>query len=339
MQTNKLVSYSIIFIGLALAAVVLQTFVQVLRPLAIAILLMFLAMPLARWSKGRGIPVWMTFVGLIVLVVGLMSLVGSFISLDNIDLAEAIPRYQEKISQSSSGMLEVGSKLGFSSENITPEKLGGLAAKGARAGLGAVRTIFSEMLLALILLMFLVQSRSGLFSLVENKYGKAELDRLQETLRKIEGDILAYFGTKTVMSLGTAILTGVVLLLFGANYIYISLLIIFLLNFIPVIGSIVAVLIVVLLYVLTFGFSPQVAGLFLSLMVVQIIFGSILEPKIAGKRLNMSPIIILVSLYLWGWIWGIVGMLLSVPLTILIMVTVKHMNAKNVDVSTIVNES
>ena len=339
MQTNKLVSYSIIFIGLALAAVVLQTFVQVLRPLAIAILLMFLAMPLARWSKGRGIPVWMTFVGLIVLVVGLMSLVGSFISLDNIDLAEAIPRYQEKISQSSSGMLEVGSKLGFSSENITPEKLGGLAAKGARAGLGAVRTIFSEMLLALILLMFLVQSRSGLFSLVENKYGKAELDRLQETLRKIEGDILAYFGTKTVMSLGTAILTGVVLLLFGANYIYISLLIIFLLNFIPVIGSIVAVLIVVLLYILTFGFSPQVAGLFLSLMVVQIIFGSILEPKIAGKRLNMSPIIILISLYLWGWIWGIVGMLLSVPLTILIMVTVKHMNAKNVDVSTIVNES
>ena len=339
MQTNKLVSYSIIFIGLALAAVVLQTFVQVLRPLAIAILLMFLAMPLARWSKGRGIPVWMTFVGLIVLVVGLMSLVGSFISLDNIDLAEAIPRYQEKISQSSSGMLEVGSKLGFSSENITPEKLGGLAAKGARAGLGAVRTIFSEMLLALILLMFLVQSRSGLFSLVENKYGKAELDRLQETLRKIEGDILAYFGTKTVMSLGTAILTGVVLLLFGANYIYISLLIIFLLNFIPVIGSIVAVLIVVLLYILTFGFSPQVAGLFLSLMVVQIIFGSILEPKIAGKRLNMSPIIILISLYLWGWIWGIVGMLLSVPLTILIMVTVKHMNAKNVDEATIVNES
>ena len=68
MQTNKLVSYSIIFIGLALAAVVLQTFVQVLRPLAIAVLLMFLAMPLAKWSKAKGIPVWSTFVGLIVVV-------------------------------------------------------------------------------------------------------------------------------------------------------------------------------------------------------------------------------------------------------------------------------
>ena len=139
MQTNKLVSYSIIFIGLALSAVVLQTFVQVLRPLAIAILLMFLAMPLARWSKGRGIPVWMTFVGLIVLVVGLMSLVGSFISLDNIDLAEAIPRYQEKISQGSGPVLQIMSKFGLGLESISADDLGKLAARGARAGLGAIR--------------------------------------------------------------------------------------------------------------------------------------------------------------------------------------------------------
>ena len=64
-----------------------------------------------------------------------------------------------------------------------------------------------------------------------------------------------------------------------------------------------------------------------ALMAVQVIFGSILEPKIAGERLNMSPIVILISLYVWGWIWGIIGMLLSVPLTILLMVIAKHMSA------------
>jgi predicted PurR-regulated permease PerM len=339
MQINKLVSYSIIFIGLVLTAIVLQTFVQVLRPLAIAILLLFVAMPLAKFSKDKNIPVWITFVGLIVVVVGLMSLVGSFVSLDNVNLSEAIPKYQEKISQSSSGILEAGSKLGFSSDNITPDKLGGLAAKGAMAGLGAVRTIFSEMLLALILLMFLIQSRSGLFSLVENKYGKAELNRLQETLKKIEGDIIAYFSTKTTMSLGTAILTGVVLLLFGAKFIYISVLIIFLLNFIPIIGSIIAVLIVLLLYLLTFGMSANAIWLFAALMAVQVLFGSILEPKIAGKRLNMSPIIILISLYVWGWIWGIIGMLLSVPLTILIMLIVKHLGTMGVGKEQIVRNT
>jgi predicted PurR-regulated permease PerM len=147
-------------------------------------------------------------------------------------------------------------------------------------------------------------------------------------LRKIEGDIIAYFGTKAAMSLGTALLTGVILLLFGAKFIYISVLIIFLLNFIPIIGSIIAVIVVLLLYLLTFGVSANAIWLFLALMAVQVLFGSILEPKIAGKRLNMSPIVILVSLYLWGWIWGIVGMLLSVPLTILIMVAVKHFGAR-----------
>ena len=127
------------------------------------------------------------------------------------------------------------------------------------------------------------------------------------------------------MSLGTAVGTGIVLFLFKAKFVYISLLVVFLLNFIPIIGSMIAVIIIVLLYVLTFGFAMKVLWLFLLLMAVQILFGSILEPKIAGDRLNMSPILIILSLYLWGWIWGIIGMLLSVPLTILIMIAIKHM--------------
>ncbi len=90
-------------------------------------------------------------------------------------------------------------------------------------------------------------------------------------------------------------------------------------------------LIVLLLYLLTFGASSNAIWLFVALMAVQVLFGSILEPKIAGKRLNMSPIIILISLYVWGWIWGIIGMLLSVPLTILIMVISKHLGAMGGD--------
>ena len=62
-------------------------------------------------------------------------------------------------------------------------------------------------------------------------------------------------------------------------------------------------------------------------MAVQILFGNILEPKLAGKRLNMSPILILISLYVWGWIWGVVGMFLSVPLTIMILIVVRHMGS------------
>jgi len=66
-------------------------------------------------------------------------------------------------------------------------------------------------------------------------------------------------------------------------------------------------------------------------MAIQVLSGSILESKITGDRLEMSPILIIVSLYVCGWIWGIIGMLLSVPLTILIMIIIKHVREMKVE--------
>jgi AI-2 transport protein TqsA len=324
MHESRLANHSIIFIALVLLAIVLKNFQSVLRPLAIATLLVFMVAPLARYSKKKRMPVWLTFSGLLVIFVLLLSLISSYVTEENLDLASAIPRYQERIRQNTGGVLAFGSKLGFGLEGMTPETLGKLAAKGAKKGLQAARTIFSEALLSMILMMFIIQAYSGLFAWVEKKYGGAEVKKLHGTFEKIEGDILAYFGTKTTMSLGTAIGTGAVLFLFKAKFIYISLLIVFVLNFIPVIGSLIAVGIILVLYLLTLGASASAAWLFMALMAVQVFFGSILEPKIAGSRLKMSPILIILSLYVWGWIWGIIGMLLSVPLTIFIMIVVKH---------------
>ena len=325
MHENKLVNYSIIFIAVVLLAIVFQTFQGVLRPFAIALLLFFLVTPLARFSRKKKIPVWLTFGGLFVIAVLLLSLINSYVSVENLDLTNAIPHYQKKISQSSGGLISLASNLGFDLKEMTPQKLGALAAKGAAEALKAARTFISETLLALILLMFIIQSVAGLLRLVEKKYGKDEAERLRATLQKIEGDILTYFGTKAAMSLGTALGTGIVLWLFNAKYIFLSLLAVFILNFIPLIGSLVAVVMVMAVYLLTFGLSVKAAWLFLGLMAVQVLFGSVLEPKIAGDRLNMSPLVIIFSLYVWGWIWGIVGMLISVPLTILILILIKHL--------------
>ncbi len=331
MRENRLVVYSVVFIALVLLAIVLKTFQSVMRPLAIATLLVFIFTPLAEYSRRKSIPVWLTFTGLFIVVFLLLSQVGSLISTENLDLEKAIPQFQERIHQDSGGILALGSRFGLDLEGITPEKLSDLAGQAVKAGLAALRTVFSEALLALILMMFLIQSRPALFGAVERKYGGDEVARLKATFQKIEGDIIAYFGTKAAMSLGTAVLTGIVLWLFNAKFISVSLLIVFLLNFIPTIGSMIAVAIVLLLYLLTFGASASVAWLFILLMAVQILFGSILEPRIAGKRLNMSPILIILSLYVWGWIWGIIGMLLSVPFTIFILIILKHVGTRGKD--------
>ena len=328
MQESKLANYSLIFIALVLLAVVMKTMEQVLRPLAIATLLFFLFAPLAQFSRDRKIPPWLTFLGLIIILVLLLVLGGSYIKMDNIDLQAAIPQFEQRVSQDSDQILALSDKLGLNLESITPETLARYTAQGAKMVLATARSFFSETLLALILLMFLVQSRPVLIRAVKQRYGDQEVIKLEDTFKKISGDIAAYFGTKTAMSLGTAVLSGIVLFLFHAKFIYISMLIIFILNFIPIIGSLIAVLLILLLYGLTFGLSGTLGWLALALMAVQVLFGSILEPKIAGKRLNMSPILILVSLYVWGWIWGIIGMLLSVPLTILIMIIMRYVGPK-----------
>jgi predicted PurR-regulated permease PerM len=327
MKATKLANYAVIFIALVLLAIVLKTFQSVLRPLAIATLLVFIFTPLAHFSKQKKIPVWITFAGLFIVVFLVIYLGGSFIITDNMNFQNALPQYQERISQGSGGVLALASKLGFDLKDITPEDLSEFAAKGAATVLSAVRSIFSETLLAMILMMFLIQSRSGLFSLIERKFGREEVGHLQATFQKIEGDIATYFGTKAAMSLGTAIGTGIVLLLFQADFIYISLLMVFMLNFIPIVGSLFAVVIILLMYMLTSGISVNAVWLLLALMAVQVFFGNILEPKVTGKRLKMSPILIIISLYVWGWIWGVVGMLLSVPLTILVMIITRHMGA------------
>ena len=331
MNTQKLAYYSIIFLGLALLAFVLQLFQNVMRPFAIAILLVFITAPLAEFSKKKGVPPWITFLGFTLSFAGLLALVGSFISVDNFNLSETIPEYQQKITEGSGPILQSLSNLGFGLENIDSSKIGKFAAQAAASGLSAVRTIFSETLLALILLMFIVQSKKGLFDFVERRNGAEEVKRLENTLKKISGDVIAYFSTKSLMSLGTALLSLAVLYLFDANFIFVSAVLIFILNFIPIVGSFIAVVMVLILYIVGFGLSGDVIWLFIALLAVQVLFGNILEPKLAGKRLNMSPIVILISLYVWGWIWGVVGMFLSVPLTIMLMITIRHLRERTIE--------
>jgi len=328
---DRVVKYSVLFIALVLAALVLQTLQNVLRPLAISALLLFVTTPLARASREKGIPPWITFGGMLVLLVLLLSYAGSFLHVDDIQFQDAIPKLKERISTYGDGALGTAAQLGLKS--VTPERLSQMAADIARQGFVAIRTLISESMLALIFLMFLVQSRDSALRSMKRKGGQAGA-RFEAVLRKIEEDVVAYFGTKTAISFGTGAVSGIILLLFGAQGPVLTGILIFLLNFIPVIGSLIAVVIAFVIYVVSFGFGAAAGWLLVALMAVQVVFGSILEPKFTSERLNMSPILIMVSLYVWGWIWGITGMFISVPLTILIMVSVKHIGGADTEEGT-----
>lgn len=152
---------------------------------------------------------------------------------------------------------------------------------------------------------------------------------LKSTFREITDQIQRYVIGKFFISLAMAIVVGIVLLIFKVDFIIVWAVITFMFNFIPNIGAIITVILPFLMALVqyeSFGYASLIA---LILIVIHNIFGNIIEPKIFGNRLGLNPLVILLSLLLWGYIWGIVGMLLSVPLTALVKIIISRSESPN----------
>ena len=143
---------------------------------------------------------------------------------------------------------------------------------------------------------------------------------IEMIITRVNDSVRQYLSVKTVASLITALLTYGILLLFGVDFPVLWAFLIFLLNYIPYIGSMIATLLPSFLAV--FQFNSVLMGLwvFLSIQAVQTLIGSILEPKYAGKTLNLSPLVVILSLSFWGAIWGMVGMAIAVPVTSIMVI-------------------
>ena len=170
-----------------------------------------------------------------------------------------------------------------------------------------------------------------IFLLFEQKGFAAKLDaivtdparreRVRSTLRRINGDVRTYIWVKTVLSVATGSISYAVMRLVGLDFAEFWAVVIFLLNFIPTIGSILGIVFPTLLALVQF---PDDLTPFLVVLVclgaTQVITGNVVEPRMMGRSLNLSPLVIILSLAVWGSIWGVIGMFLSVPITVIAMI-------------------
>ena len=172
------------------------------------------------------------------------------------------------------------------------------------------------------------------FMLVEQKTFVRKIDFLfpdlgkasavRAALNDIESRIERYLWIKTLTSLATAGLSWLVLVLVGCQNASFWALVVFMLNYIPVVGSFVGAVFPALLVLVQFGSFGAFFVALIGLGAVQIGIGSVLEPRLMGSSLNLSPLAILVALAVWGGLWGITGMLLCVPITVILMIVCAH---------------
>lgn len=149
---------------------------------------------------------------------------------------------------------------------------------------------------------------------------KEQSKRVDDLLEKIGGSVSNYLRLKTLVSLITGILSYVALWVIGVDAPEFWAFLIFILNFIPTIGSLVGTVFPAIFCLFQFGeFLPSI--LVLSIVgTIQILVGNFLEPKLMGSSMNISPLVTILALSIWGALWGITGMILSVPITVIMII-------------------
>lgn len=186
---------------------------------------------------------------------------------------------------------------------------------------GTVRSLLSRTGIIIVYLIFLLLEQrtfaAKIRALVRDPERREDVFNL---IDKIRSDIRSYIGIKVLTSAATALLSYAVLSLVGVDFASFWAVLIFFLNFIPTIGSIIATAFPSVLALVQFDTLAPFVVIASVLTLLQFCIGSLLEPRLMGNRLNLSPIVILLSLGLWGTIWGIPGMFLCVPITVVMVI-------------------
>ncbi len=302
----------VIIAGMRAAAPLLVPF---LLALFIAIII---AQPLA-WLRRRRVPSVLAMLAVMGSFVVFMMLLALLVGSSVDDFMRDLPQYQARLHESTAGLMVWLEQRGlalspdFMNNFFDPARAMKLVT-GIISGMGGILT---NGFLILITVIFLLMEGASLPGKWRAAFREPESSLAH--MRTIMDNINHYMGIKALTSLATGVLVALWLWVLGVDYPLLWGVLAFLLNFVPNIGSIIAAVPPVLLAMIQLGPWPALLVV-LGYVVVNVVVGTILEPRYMGKGLGLSTLVVFLSLVFWGWVLGPVGMLLSVPLTIAVKI-------------------
>ena len=182
--------------------------------------------------------------------------------------------------------------------------------------------------LILIYTLFIFLEQKGFLPKIDNMVtDEKQRKKVRNIMSRIYGDTKTYIGIKTFTSLVTGVISYTIMSIMGLDFALFWALLIFLFNYIPTIGSIVATVFPSLLALVQYPTLVPFFIIAIGVTATQMVVGNILEPRLMGNTLNLSPLVILLSLALWGSIWGIPGAILCVPITVLLAIIFSNFEA------------
>lgn len=295
---------------------------SLLVPFLLAIFIAILCAGPMNWLQQRRVPTGLAVLLVVATVIGtsltILIMVGTSVN----EFTHALPEYQQSLRTQTLTLVNWMQGLGISISGslITDYFDPGKALQFAGNMLARTSGVLANTFMILLTVVFILLEAAGLPAKL-----RAGLDNAETSLQSFERfntGVQQYLAIKTLVSFATGILITAWLLFLGLDYPLLWGLVAFLLNYVPNIGSIIAAIPAVLLAVVQLGpgSSLMVASGYLA---VNLLMGSAIEPKLLGRKLGLSTLVVFLSLVFWGWALGPVGMLLSVPLTMIVKIALE----------------
>ncbi len=298
----------------------------ILLPFALALFIAILSLPIMLWLKRRGVSSGLSILLAILADLAVIGLLVFLVMQSVADFQDRGAVYAARLQNLFRAWIAALQERGIpAGEYVSTELVSASAIMDLAGGtISRVATFLSSTFLVILILVFILAEASvfpGKFrAALEAGEGDGDVGRFA----KILDEVLGYLAIKTLVSLTTGLTIGLFAWLMGLDFPVLLGLIGFALNYVPTIGSIIAAVPAMLLALIQFGGFAPVAFVALGYLTINIVFGNFIEPHLLGRRLGLSTLVVILSLLFWAWVWGPVGALLAVPLTMVLKIMLEN---------------
>lgn len=315
-----------------LAIFVIIYFKDLLKPFVMAVMVWYLIKTIYNYIGklkifGRQLPKWLKGTLSMALLFGTVQITINLIITNLSDIVDNFSKYKSTLDVF---LIDLGESLGV--VNITDQmqdQINKLDLQGfLTSTVSSLSATVGTIVIVIIYIVFLLLEEVAFSKKIDAIFpNQSRRMRIQEVLDEIYESTNKYITLKTGISILTGALSYIVLRLFDVDYAFLWAFLIFVFNYIPYIGSLIATLLPSIFAIIQFGSLWSFVWVFLSVEAIQLVVGNYIEPKIMGKSLNLSPLVVVVALSFWGYVWDLLGMFLSVPITSIMMITLAQFPA------------
>ncbi len=317
-------------IALFVVGIILYQLQAVLLPFVIAVFLSYIFKPLVLFLERRKVPMIFSLVIVLITVAVLIAGVSLFVYASAQSFIAALPHYEERMTSIITDLVHYAEQkaqqmnIDISSYKWTSLVQGSSVTGLVTTGVGSFLSYISDFILILLFMMFLLAGSGQMSLKIKSSFSFENSARIASIIENIDIQVRQYLLAKTLVSLLMGVVTVIILFILGVDFPLLWGALAFALNFIPNIGTAISAIFPFLLACLQFDSFGIPLLLLILLIAAHNVIGNVLEPKLMANSLNMSPVLVLIALLFWGWLWGIWGMILAVPITSMIKIVCEN---------------